>query len=83
MAGLELEERLALIQRLNAIPPETFNMLVFALNPPPGVIAPMPAPQGQRSGQLLSWAEGPGGSSLRMVKQILNQALQNKSSAER
>lgn len=78
---LELEERLELIQTLNAVAPEIFNMLVFVPSPPPGVIAPRPAPQGQRSGQLLAWAEGPGGCSLRVVKQILNQASQNKSPA--
>lgn len=72
---LSLQGRLHLIQTLNAIPPETFNMLVFVLDPPPGIIAPMPAPQGQRSGQLLSWAESPGGCTLSVIKDILEQIL--------
>ena len=68
-----MRERLDLIQKLNAIPPETFNMVIFALNPPPGLVAPMLAPQGQRSQQLLQWAESPGGSTLRPVLEIIEE----------
>jgi hypothetical protein len=53
-------ERLNLIAHINAIPPQQFNMLVFALNPPPGLVPPMPAPQGDRSAALLGWVESAG-----------------------
>jgi hypothetical protein len=60
---------------LNAIPPEVFNIVAFTLNPPPGILAPMPAPQGQRSGQLLQWAESPAGCGLAVVQEVLDEAL--------
>ena len=68
---LSPEERLALIQRLNLQPPQQFNMLVFALKPPPGTIPPMPTPQGDRSAALLDWAEGTG-CGLTTVVDVLN-----------
>ncbi len=73
--SLRVEERLELIQTLNAVPVETFNTLVFVLSPPAGLIAPMPAPQGQRSSQLLAWAESPGGCTLRSVEQLMGRLL--------
>lgn len=55
-------QRFNLIARLNALAPQQFNMLVFALKPPPGLVPPMPAPLGDRSAPLLEWVEsnGPG-----------------------
>jgi hypothetical protein len=46
-ATLSLKERLQFMQRLNALAPQQFNMIVFAVSPPPGLIPPMPAPQGR------------------------------------
>lgn len=69
-------ERLTLARNLSAIPPQQFNMIVFALNPPPGIIPPMPIPQGDRAHALLEWAKGPGGCSLHDVQTILNELLE-------
>jgi hypothetical protein len=59
--SLASTERLGLMQQLNALSAQQLNMLIFALNPPPGLIPPMPAAPGDRTFALLSWAEGPGG----------------------
>jgi len=64
--------RLTLMQKLNAIPAQQLNMLIFALNPPSGLIPPMPAPQSDRTSALLSWAEGEGGCGLSQVQEVLD-----------
>jgi hypothetical protein len=64
-------ERMKLNDDLNAILPGQFNMLLFALNPPPGLIPPMPAPQAERSTALLTWAKSPSGIGLRTVEEVL------------
>ena len=69
------DDRLETAQNLNAVPAQQFNMLVFALNPPPGLIPPMPAPRGDRSHALLEWAESPGGCGLIVVKDYLTKVL--------
>ncbi|MEM6517711.1 MAG: CHAT domain-containing protein [Cyanobacteria bacterium P01_C01_bin.70] len=53
-------ERLALIQTLNQLPRATFEELVMALNPPPGILPPNIAAQGDRTPALLQWVEGIG-----------------------
>ncbi|BAC92036.1 esterase/lipase family protein [Gloeobacter violaceus] len=68
-------ERLELNRRLNGIPPQQFNMLLFALEPPAGLVPPMPAPQGDRVSALLGWAEGPGGCGLPQVRAVLEAIL--------
>jgi hypothetical protein len=68
-------ERRNLIQKLNALPTQQFNILVFTLNPPAGLIPPMPAPQGDRTYSLLSWAEGSTGCGLLQVEQILTELM--------
>jgi hypothetical protein len=55
------QERLALVQQLNKLLPEHFNMLVFAIDPPPGIIPPMPEQQATRTLALLRWAESADG----------------------
>jgi hypothetical protein len=65
-------QRIELIQKLNALPPQLLNNLVFAVNPPSGIIPPMPAPQGDRTSALLAWAEGPGGCGLSVVQELLD-----------
>jgi hypothetical protein len=74
-ASLSATERLVLVQKLNALAPQQLNMLIFALDPPPGLIPPMPAAQGDRTFALLSWAEGSGGCGLLHVQQILDTIL--------
>ena len=69
------EERMELMHKLNALPAQQFNMLLFTLNPPVGVIPPMPAPQGDRTYALLNWAEGATGSGLLQVQQVLNKII--------
>ena len=68
-------ERFALVQNLNAVSAQQLNMLIFTVNPPSGVIPPMPASQGDRVYALLSWAEGPGGCGLAQVQQVLDVIL--------
>lgn len=69
--SLTSEERLALVTRLNALPPRQFNILSFALKPPPGLIPPMPAAQADRVDELLRWAEGSDGPGLGRVAALL------------
>lgn len=47
-------------------------MLLFSVNPEPGLIPPMPAPQGDRTAALLTWAEAPGGCGLSVLQQLLD-----------
>lgn len=72
-ATLSSSERIKLNKRLNSIPPGQFNMLVSALKPAPGVVAPMPAPQVDRATQLFDWADGESGCGLRVVQEVLQQ----------
>ncbi|MBW4700074.1 MAG: TIR domain-containing protein [Aphanocapsa lilacina HA4352-LM1] len=76
-AGLPLPavERLELIRKLNGIPPQQLNMLIFTLAPPPGLVPPMPASQGNRTSSLLEWAEAPGGCGLLQVRVVLEAIL--------
>ena len=64
--------RSQLIKTLNAFPPQQFNQLLYALNPPAGVVPPTSASQGDRAYALLSWAEGPTGCGLAKVQQVLD-----------
>src|SRR5260221_1084561 len=54
---VSVQKRLQLYADLNRIVPGDFNMLVFALNPPPGLIPPMPAAQADRTSALLNLAD--------------------------
>jgi hypothetical protein len=69
---LSPSQRLQFIGQLNAISPQHFNMLLFSVNPPAGLIPPMPAPQGDRTIALLAWTEGPGGCGLSVLQELLN-----------
>ena len=69
------EERLAIVKKLNSVPSQQFNMLVFALNPLPGLVPAMPAPQGDRSHALLTWADGEGGCGLGVVSSVFEQIV--------
>jgi hypothetical protein len=63
--------RLQFMRQLDEILPQQFNMLLFAVNPPPGLVPPMPAPQADRVSALLTWAEGPAGCGLSVIQQVL------------
>jgi hypothetical protein len=64
-------DRLALIQKLNGLPQSQLNQVIFALNPPSGVIPY----QGDRVSALLVWAGGTGGCGLVQVQQALEAIL--------
>ena len=68
---LSASQRLRFIRQLNAILPQQFNMLLFAVNPPNGLVPPMPAPQDVRTSALLSWAEEPGGCRLFVLHRVI------------
>ena len=63
-------ERLEFLRRLNAMLPQQFGMLLVALNPEPGLVPPMPAPQADRSTALVAWVEGPSGCGLSVTRQV-------------
>jgi len=69
------EERVTLAKRLNSMLPQYFNILVFALAPPPGLVPAMPASQADRSYALLTWAEADGGCGLETVKSLLEEII--------
>ena len=68
---LSARDRLCLIQTINALPPTQFDELVFALNPPKGVVASSTAAQGQRSKDLLDWLEGSSAPGLAAADEVL------------
>lgn len=70
---ISVQKRLQLYGDLNRIVPGDFNMLIFALKPPPGLIPPMPAAQADRTSALLAWAESPTGCGLHTVEEVLRQ----------
>ena len=72
---MNTQERIELSQTLYALLPQQFNMLLFTLNPPAGVIPPMAAAGGDRASALLNWAEAPGGCGLSELKHALNQVI--------
>jgi len=72
---LSPQQRLQLLRKLNAILAPQFNMLVVVLNPEPGLIPEMPAPQADRSAALFKWAESPGGCGLSALQQLLDAIL--------
>ncbi|MGF1521526.1 MAG: AAA-like domain-containing protein [Leptolyngbyaceae cyanobacterium] len=69
--SLKPKERLRLIKQLNALPQTQFEEVVFALNPPNGVISASASAQGNRAKELLDWAEGPTGPSIESVLELL------------
>jgi hypothetical protein len=70
-AVLSTKERLQFGARLNALAPQQFNMVLFAVNPPAGLIPTMPAAQGDRTFALLLWAEGTGGCGISVLRDLL------------
>ena len=72
---ISFEDRLYIIQTINALPSQQFEELIFALNPPKGILPPRSAPQGDRSKDLLDWVEGPTGPGLRKVDKALHKIV--------
>ena len=68
-------QRLNLIRTLNGLPGPQFGELAFSLNPPPGIIPPDIAAQGNRTSLLLQWAEGITGPGLAQVQELLSEIL--------
>ncbi|NEQ47794.1 MAG: NACHT domain-containing protein [Leptolyngbya sp. SIOISBB] len=73
------EERLHLIQTLNALPKDQFDQLVFALQPPSGNIPSNAASQGTRSTALLQWVESPIGPGLADLEAVLASLVDSQS----
>lgn len=69
------EDRLILIQTLNALPQPQFNELVFALNVPNANVPSHSACQGDRTTALLRWAESPVGPGLPTLERILGKVI--------
>jgi energy-coupling factor transporter ATP-binding protein EcfA2 len=68
-------ERLRLIQTINRLPNAQFEELVFALNPPSGLIPSSMAAQASRSTALLEWVESEYGIGLNHCKELLFDVL--------
>jgi hypothetical protein len=73
--SLTAKQRLRLIKQLNALPQAQFNEIVFALEPPPGVISSGSGAQGDRAKELLDWSEGPTDPSIAAVLDLLSDYL--------
>lgn len=68
--GKNSGERLDLVKRLSAIPSPQFSQLLFAIDPPPGIV-PDGGAQADKVAALMKWAEGPGGCGLAEIEQLL------------
>ncbi|MEM9218584.1 MAG: COR domain-containing protein [Cyanobacteria bacterium P01_F01_bin.150] len=69
---LSTDDRLKLIQSINAMPQGQFEEMVDALNPPKGILPSIMSSQGSRASGLLNWAEGSTGRGLGEVLQVLS-----------
>ncbi|MDA0867188.1 MAG: hypothetical protein O2890_12385, partial [Cyanobacteria bacterium] len=67
-------DRQNLIKTLSSLPAAQFEQLVFALEPPAGILPAQTASQGERAVALLAWVEktGPG---LQTVQAVLHEIL--------
>lgn len=69
------KERFELVQIVSQLPAAQFEQLVFALNPPAGIISPSSAAQGGRTAELLQWTEGLTGPGLETLIEVLQDVL--------
>ncbi|MEM9008923.1 MAG: toll/interleukin-1 receptor domain-containing protein [Cyanobacteria bacterium P01_F01_bin.86] len=74
LAG-NLQKRLKLTRQLSALPGPQFEQIVFALSPPPGIIAASSAPLGDRVATLLAWAEGKEVCGLDTLEAVFNEVV--------
>ena len=72
---LSIDDRLILIQTLNALPSTQFDELIFALHPPSGNLPDKSAPQGSRTMALLEWVESPVGLGLAALEEVLGKII--------
>jgi predicted NACHT family NTPase len=75
-------QRLQLFNALNRLPSPEFERILFALNPPSGVVAGASAPQGERTKQLLDWTKSSSGPGLEAVQELLD-ALDESQTVQR
>ena len=68
-------ERLRLYRALQGLPAAQFEEFLFALNPPAGVVSPIAAQPGVRTGELLSWADSQGGCGLDAIYTLLREYI--------
>lgn len=64
------------LQALAQIPPSQFEGILFALNPPRGVVASSSAPQLTRATELLNWLESHDPSLFQNIEIFLRKALE-------
>ncbi|WP_013335084.1 hypothetical protein [Gloeothece verrucosa] len=70
------KSRQKLIATLYKLVPEQLEQLILILNPPAGIIPPLPASQGTRASAVVSWAESPSGRGLLQVQEALEIILE-------
>ncbi|PSR16353.1 hypothetical protein C8255_18295 [filamentous cyanobacterium CCP3] len=75
MPRRDLQARLKLMHQLSGLPNPQFEQIVFALQPPAGLVPGSMAPLGDRVAALLNWAEGTGGCGLKDVESVLEAIL--------
>jgi hypothetical protein len=68
-------QRLELLRPLTNLPAPQFDALVFALNPPAGIVADQSASALNRAGTLLDWAQSDAGPGLAEVKRVLEEDI--------
>ena len=68
-------QRLELNRLVNALMQADFESLVFTLSVPQSVIPPGAAAQGNRSGSLLQWVEGPTGCGMDAFLSVLGEIV--------
>ena len=64
-------DEISLIQKVNQLSSQQFNMLVFAVSPPQGKVPTMPAPQAERVQALFDWAVRDGGVGLQEIEGLV------------
>ncbi|HKS41246.1 MAG TPA: toll/interleukin-1 receptor domain-containing protein [Blastocatellia bacterium] len=64
------QQHMALLRKLQRLPVQRFNILVFLLKVPAGLVPSMPAEQSERIGMLLNWAESSRGCGLAEVEKM-------------
>lgn len=66
---LDTDARIVLVNMLSALPQPQFDQLLFALNPPSGIVSS--GAQAARVVELLKWVEGTGGKGFQSLLKVL------------
>ncbi|MEO0986396.1 MAG: pentapeptide repeat-containing protein [Cyanobacteria bacterium J06639_14] len=72
---LSAADRLRLIQTLNTLPPNQFDAIVLALNPPGNLVPDASASRGKRSKAFLEWVASPNGLELLQLETFLDKYI--------